>query len=60
VFLGDPPCLIKFDEKESQWVGPVIWFGLFYECGKDTHAGFEKSSELGIEDCIESDGIYTK
>jgi hypothetical protein len=35
-------------------------FGLFYEYGKDTHAGFGKGLLPGIEGCIESDGIYTE
>jgi hypothetical protein len=51
-----PSCLILL----NNWIGLEKWLGLFYEYGKDTHAGFGKGSVPGIEDCIGSDGIYTK
>jgi hypothetical protein len=32
----------------THWIRPEIWLGLFYEYGKDTHAGFGKGSIPGI------------
>jgi hypothetical protein len=59
-FLGRASILFDTAVEGTHWIGPGIWLGLFYEYGKDTYAGFGKGSLPSIEDCIGSDGMYTK
>jgi hypothetical protein len=59
-FLGSASILFDTAVYGTYWIGPGIWFSLFYEYGKDTYAGFGKALVSGIEDCIGSDGIYTE
>jgi hypothetical protein len=59
-FLRSASVLFDTTVKGTHWIGPGIWLCLFYEYGKDTHAGFGKDSIPGIENCIKSDGIYTE
>jgi hypothetical protein len=59
-FFGSASVLFDTAVYRAHWIRPGVWLGLFYEYGKDTHAGFIKGSITGIEDCIGSDGIYTE
>jgi hypothetical protein len=47
-FLGSASILFDTAILGTHWIGPGIWLSLFYEYGKDTHAGAGKGSVPGI------------
>jgi hypothetical protein len=47
-FLGSASILFDTAVKGTHWIDPGILLGLFYEYGKDKHAGARKGSIPGI------------